>query len=354
MKKVLIIILIVFIVLIIGARIYLPYLIRDQINDQIAAIEGYSGQVERVSLEILKGGIVLRNFNLYEEASHDPSIPFVSLRHNEINLDWSSLIRKGIVTLEIYMDSLEVNFVLRDEEKVVEEVDRENLADQLSALIPFHINVLRIENSFISYVDPTTDPKVDIYLADFFLEATNLRNIEKENDTLPATVHVEGITMGKGFMIANARLNAMKEIPDFEFDFKLENFDIDQLNDFTDAYAGFTVNEGQLNIYAEAAAFEGAITGYVKPLIEDMEVAPTEDDDASLLQEAYEAVLDVVARILQNPDTENIGTRVEFEGRIDEPEVAVMDAVWILLRNAFLESISKGIEGVVDIEDLMN
>lgn len=340
---------IVIIIVLIGIRLYLPRLVKNQINNQISAIEGYYGGVNRVSMQLFRGSVQMHDFVLFEEYSTDPDIPFIHARFTDLNIHWASLF-KGHLVAEIYLDSLLVNFTLTEEEVDAEE-ERFDLFRTLEGLTPISINIFRITNSEISYIDPTSDPEVNIFLSDLFFEARNLRNIVNKQDTLPSTVRLETRIMETGILVSNAGLNLMKQVPDFEFDFELENVDLTQFNDFTDAYADFTIDVGILNLYSEAAARDGAVTGYVKPLIEILEITPPEKDQ-SLLQDIYEGVLDLFARLLKNPETENIGTRVEFEGRLDDPDVEVWSAIWTLLRNAFLESISKGIEGVVDIEDL--
>jgi hypothetical protein len=348
-RKKLFIFLGIILVIIIAFRIYLPTLVKDQINKNLNAVEGYSGGVDRVSMQIFRGAVQLHDLAIFEEKSTDPSIPLIDLHHLDFNIHWGALFR-GRVVSEIYMDSLKVNFTKREKAEP-EEADRMDYVSTLTQMNPIKINIIRIENSEINYIDPTTQPQVNVNMSDFFLEINNLRNVVNKKDTLPSSLNLQSKVLNSGDLHLFGHMNIMREVPDFDMTMELENVNLTRFNKFTEAYAEFTFNEGELGLYTEIAALDGAVNGYVKPVLDNIEIAPAEKDE-DFLTKAYEGILDVVAQIFSNPDTDFLGTRVDFEGRIDDPEVEVWDAILTFLRNAFFESISKGFEDVVDFEDL--
>lgn len=348
MKKRYIIIGIILLV-IVAIRLLLPTLVRNQINKQLDSVEGYFGSVERVSMQVIRGAIQLHELTVLETASADPASPFLHLKYSDYHIQWGALF-KGRLVAEILLDSLTVNFTVSKEKEPMQE-PRLNLAAKLQEIMPFRINLFRITNSRFSFVDPTTEPTVRVFLTDFYLLAENLANMTQPDDTLPAALRIESRVMESGFATLSARLNIMKQIPDFEFDIELEDVDLTQFNEFTSQYANLQIDDGLMNLYAEAAALDGYLEGYVKPVIENLNIE-TQAPNNQVLQDVYEGLADAVAGLLENPQTDNIGTRVPFEGRIDDPEVEVWDATWILIRNAFFESVTKGVEEVIEYEEL--
>lgn len=103
--KTTLIILGVIIVILVGFRIYLPTLVKDQINKNINEVEGISGNVDNVSLSLLRGNIYLSDIVIFSEGYPDPSIPFVKLSQADLSVNWSSLFNRRLVA-EIYLDSL--------------------------------------------------------------------------------------------------------------------------------------------------------------------------------------------------------------------------------------------------------
>jgi hypothetical protein len=344
--KTTLIILGVIIVILVGFRIYLPVLVKDQINKNINEAEGISGKVDNVSLSLLRGNIHLSDIDIYNEEYPDPSTPIVRLAQSNISVSWTSLFNRRIVA-EIHLDSLLVNYVILEEPVEEEEVD---IVQELRELMSFEIDII-ITNSTINFADITADPNIEFSLTDVTLEARYLTNDEIKEDSLPSRIVLSATATNSGSIESDIKINYMKDIPDFDIEMEIENVDMTEFNELTLAYGGFEVAEGFLNVYIEAAANDGLLVGYIKPVVEDIEITPSEDD-AGLFQRMYEAVLDFAASILESPDEEHVATIVEFEGRIDDPEVGVWPAFWNLLRNGFVEGFSKGLEQAIDFEDL--
>jgi hypothetical protein len=178
----------------------------------------------------------------------------------------------------------------REDEIPEEEVNPIHLDALLEELITFRINLFKITNSTIGYRDITTSPVVDIYLSDFFLEATSIQNIESVNDTLPSTLHMETRALNSGSTTLDESLNFIDEILDFEYILEIEDVDLIHFEPFFEAYANFNLTEGLLNVYSESAALEGYLIGYVKPMIENLEITPTEDDASNVYKSIMEAI----------------------------------------------------------------
>jgi hypothetical protein len=345
--RITLIILGVFAVLILAFRIYLPFLIRDQLNSNINEMEGLSGNVENVSLSLLRGNIYLSGISIYNDDYPDPSVPFVSVASNDISVDWGALFNRRLVA-RVNLDSMVINYVIHKEVEEPEEID---IVKVLQDLMDFRVDI-NITNSTMNFADVTSDPHIEFSLSDITLEARYLTNQVHTDDTLPASVNLAASAMGTGKIDAKIRMDYMKEVPDFDFEMELEEIDIAAFNDLLEAYAGFEAHQGLIYVYSEAAAHNGEIKGYVKPVVDEIEILPV-DDEANIFRKFYESVLDVIASVLESPDDEeHISTRVEFEGKIDDPEVDLWQAVWNLLRNAFVEGFSKGLDQVINFEEL--
>jgi hypothetical protein len=344
--KITIIILGIVAAILIALRVYLPFYIKDQINENINEMEGFAGGVENVSLSLLRGNIYLSGIAIYNEDYPDPSIPFVRVARNEIFVDWGSLFNRRLVA-EIHVDSLLVNYVIYEDVVEEEEVD---IVGLLTDLMDFQIDMF-ITNGTINFADIMNDPHVEFSLTDISLQARYLTNEVMANDTLPSTIQISATAMTTGSIESTVRVNYMKDVPDFDFELELENLNITEFNEIARAYGGFEFENGLLYVYTEAAANDGLLVGYIKPIVDEIEIVP-EDDDPGIFERFYTSVMDFAASILESPDEELLATQVEFEGRIDDPEVDTWAAIWNLLRNGFIEGFSKGIEQAIDFEML--
>lgn len=329
-------------------RMSLPFIAKHYINKQLDEIEGYHASIDGVSMLLIAGSFGINGLTIYEEMSEEPEVPMIHLPQMDFSIDWKALF-KGHIVSEIHLDSPEINFtVLKDD---TDEESRVKFAEALQEMSPIDINHLTIHKATIAYRDPTVEPAVEVFLDDFNLEATNLSNVENEEEALPGYVEINSKAMGDGQLNFNMKVNILKEYPDFDMNLEIENFDLVRFNDFFEAYASLELKDGRLNMYSEMAAENGEIAGYVKPIIEDFEVEKNAEDQ-NLPEKIYSALADLVGGILENPKKEKIASRVEVSGHMEDMETDTWQAVFNLLRNAFIEAYEKELENAINFQSV--
>jgi hypothetical protein len=339
------IVLISIIVLLVVIRLILPHVAKNYINKELENIEGYHGSIDDLSMSLYRGAFNIGELVIYEEASEDPETPFIRLPSLDFSIDWKALVN-GKVASDIHMDSLQVNLtVLKEEEK--EKEPRQNFAEQLQEMNPIEINELKITNASIAYLDPTVEPQVNVHFDNFNLYGENLSNVEHEEEVLPGYIEINSNAMGKGTMYMEMHVNILKEIPDLDLNLAFEDIDLVQFNNFMEAYADLELKSGSLSVFTESVVNNGEITGYVKPIIEDFDVDQG-GEDKNLPERVYEAVVDFFGNILENPKEERIASRVELSGQVENIENNPWQAVFNLLRNAFIEAYSKELENAIN------
>ena len=69
-----------------------------------------------------------------------------------------------------------------------------------------------------------------------------------------------------------------------------------------------------------------------------------QDRDKNVLRKAYEGVVGGISRVLQNRPRDEVATRVEISGRLDNPNASFIDTIVGLVQNAFFKAILPGFE----------
>jgi hypothetical protein len=93
---------------------------------------------------------------------------------------------------------------------------------------------------------------------------------------LPSAIHADANMYG-GRLDVNMQLDPLAEEPAFDLNAELKNTELVQLNDFFKAYGKFDVNKGEFGLYVEIATRDGDFKGYVKPVINDLDIVGHED-----------------------------------------------------------------------------
>jgi hypothetical protein len=143
----------------------------------------------------------------------------------------------------------------------------------------------------------------------------------------------------------DVRLAPFSRTPDFALDFVAEGLELRQLNGFAKSESMFDFSGGRLSVYSEANARDGRFDGYVKPLLSNVNVAGSEDEDDPLLVKAAEGLADAVLEVFENQPKDRVATKIPFSGEFEDPKVGVWTALLSVVQNAYIEALRPELEG---------
>jgi hypothetical protein len=226
--------------------------------------------------------------------------------------------------------------------------DSSDFRQVLEDFMPLEINRLEFRNGRLQYVDNTSKPKVNISMTDVNVVALNLRNSYDSAAVLPAKVNAHA-TVYDGRLDLKMKLNPLAEEPTFDMNAEWKNTNLVKLNEFFQAYAKIDVNKGTFGLYTEIAAKEGSFTGYVKPLLEDVDVLGKEDRDDNILRKVWEGISGTVTEVFENQSKETFATKIPFEGRMDDPKANIFFAIAQVLENAFINALQPSIDQQINL-----
>jgi Domain of Unknown Function (DUF748) len=204
------------------------------------------------------------------------------------------------------------------------------------------IDELRLTRSSVGFVNKAATPAYHVFLADTDGTVTNFSNQQTEGT---AVAKLKGAFMGSGTATAEATFRADKAGPSFDIGVRIEEVDVTKLNDLFRAYGRFDTASGRFFLYSELDAKDGAVTGYVKPLFKDLKIYDKQKDQSKpAAEKIYERLVSGVAKILKNRTRDEVATKAEVVGRIDNPKVGTVAALIRLVQNAFFKAILPGFD----------
>ncbi len=350
-RKVIYIVLGSLIVLLIAVRIALPYVLLRYVNIEFQTIPGYTGHVNDLDVHLIRGAYTLKVIRLDRSGGKVP-VPFFSAEVIDLSVEWSALFHGRIVG-KITVEHPVLNFAKGPTRETSQtEIPTKPWTQVVSNLMPLKLNRFEIVTGEIHYRDFYSNPKVDIFATEIHIVAENLSNAKHQKEELPSTVDAtcDGIYGGHAWL--HMKLNALAGNPTFEVKSELTKMDITKLNDFLTAYGKFTVRQGTIGIYTEAAAKQNKIVGYTKPIIKDLRVVDWKEDKTKPLKLAWEALIGAVNWVVKNKGKDQLATRVEFSGDLKDPNVDIWYIIGQVLRNGFIQALYPALENSVNIGDV--
>lgn len=342
---------IVILILLIAFRLYLPTLVKNYVNKVLADIPGYYGHVEDIDIALLRGAYVINGMYL-NKGTATSQVPFLDFPTSDISIEWKSLF-KGKIVSEIIMSGPKVIYVFEDQKSKAAEGDA-NVKDwtkALTDLVPIDINHFEVHNGKLAFVQLQANPDIDLAVNKLEVYADNLRNVNDQKKVLPSPVHATGISFGNGNVKLDGNLNLIKQIPDMDLAFSLENSDAKALNDLTNYYAGLDFDRGTFSLYSEIAIADGHLKGYIKPLIKDSKLIGKGD---SFLEVLWEGFVGFFKFVLANQGTDTLATRIPLEGDINDVKAGVWPTVIHIFENAWINAFTGEVDNDINYQDALN
>jgi len=336
------------IVLVVGVRIALPYVVLNYANKSLASLDGYFGHVKDIDLAIIRGAYQIDSIyiNKVDSVTREET-PFLAASTIDLSIEWRSLLRGSLVG-QIVVEEPMVRFTREAVEPGEVQKDSSDFRQVLQDFMPLEINRLEFRNGRLQYMDPTSTPKVNVSMTDVDVVALNLKNSYDSAAVLPATINAQA-TVYDGRLDMQMKLNPLAEVPTFDLNAEWRNTNLVKLNDFFQAYAGIDVNQGSFGLYTEVAAKEGSFAGYVKPLLEDIDVVGREDRKDNVLRKAWESISGTVAEVFENQSEETFATKIPIEGRVENPKANLFFAIVQILENAFIQALQPSIDQQINL-----
>jgi hypothetical protein len=345
-RKIGLIVLIGFIVLLIIVRIFLPYIVLKYVNKTLNELKEYQGHVEDIDIALIRGAYIIKDIRLDKKDSLTnkvDSIPFFISPKIDLSVQWAAIF-KGSIVGELYVDDPVLNFVKGKHKNEDVKTDTSDFRDVIKKLMPLTVNHFEITNGQIHYIDKYSSPPVDVAIKNLLVKADNLSNVNDSARLLPARLTADG-DVYKGKFNLDVKFNALEKQPTFDLNAGLKNIDMVSLNDFFKAYANFRVETGNLGLYTEFAAKEGKFKGYVKPIIKDFKTKKEGD----LGEIVWENIVQGISKLLENWKKEQVATKVPIEGKFENPQAGLWTAINYVLRNAFVYALKPSIDNDINI-----
>ena len=344
-------IVIVIVVVLIVFRLLLPSIVLHYANRSLSSIPGYYGHIQDIDISLYRGAYQIDSIYLdKKDSSSGKQTDFFKAKQIDLSIEWKALF-KGSLVGELVFNSPQLIFTKNKTEIGDVKKDTAGFRKILNDLMPLRINRFEVNNGSIHYVDATAKPNVDVALAQTYILAQNLTNVSDSKTALPSTVTARAMAYD-GTVSFNMKLNALAEKATFDLNAEVENTNLVLLNDFLKAYANVDVNKGIFGLYTEFAALDGKYKGYVKPVIKDLDVLGPEDRTDNFFHRIWEGLIGGVGSVLKNRKEDQVATRVPIEGNFSGAETDITEAIWELLRNAFIQALIPSIDYQINLRSV--
>jgi Domain of Unknown Function (DUF748) len=326
------------IILLIGVRVSLPYVVKHYVNHQLQKSSTYSGRVGGIDISLWRGAYEIRNIDIFKRTGKVAE-PFFSAPYMDLSVQWAALFHHRIVA-QIYMQQPKLNFVNGPTSEQRQTGEGTSWNQMLQSLTPFKLNELDIYDGEIHYKDDYSNPKVDMYFSRLGASATNLSNIQHQQLPLPAGIRANGKAIGNGDFAFQLQFNPVAPAPEYQLQASLTNVNLPALNSFLRAYGKFDVARGNFAMFTSVAATNSAYQGYIKVFFTDLDVFEWKKErEKSAMKFFWDAIVGTVSTVFRNLPENQLATKIPISGVYTNSSVDLTSTLGSLLRNAFVRAL---------------
>jgi len=335
---------------VLAARAVLPLALEAYVDRELASMGEYSGAVEDVDVSLIRGAYVLENVTIVKPSAGADQ-PFVDMPRMDLALQWPALLRARLAG-EIVMHSPIINLIQGESDRDTQLGTGVNWPEEVRDLFPFTFNRVDVIDALVTFRAPGIEAEESLTLRNGRLLLRNLTNVQREEQQAFADLELEGAVMGNAPLALTGRFDPNAAVPTFDLNLALEGAQLPDVNPWLSEFLNVDAEAGAFSMYTELAAADGRFEGYIKPVMENPQIFSLQEPSSGPFQKAWEALVGIAAAIFANRETDQVATQIPFAGELERPEAGLLAAMVNLLRNAFVASFSRSIEGTVSLENL--
>ncbi|MDB5242967.1 MAG: hypothetical protein JWP57_3592 [Spirosoma sp.] len=339
------------VVLLVIARLLLPYFVLRYVNRTLADMSGYTGHVEDIDIQLIRGAYQIDDLRI-RKVKGNIKKPFLYIPKTDLSVEWKSLF-KGKLVSEVETYQPELNFAFSDDKTSSQTGTEVDWTEYLKKLLPININRFSVINGKVNLTSLVTQPRADLSLQRFNAEIRNIRNVEDQAKKLPSPVVASGDVPGYGGrMDFSANMNLLKELPDFDYNLRFTDVQLVKLNPLAREYANIDFERGTMSVYSEMAMLNGKLNGYLKPLTKEMKIFKINEHEGRSVGKFFtELLAQVGTAVLKNQKKDQVATRIPLSGTVENVETAFWPTLFGVLRNAYIEAFRGEFDNNITLQD---
>lgn len=338
------------VLLLVILRAALPSIVKDEVNKRLQALEAYDGHVVDVDLALWRGAYRVDGIEIVKTGSRQPT-PFFSADHIDFSVEWRSLLRGSLVAESVF-DRPVLNLVRAKNEQQSQTGKEVNWADELERAFPFRFNTVKIIDGTVTFRAPgisTRDALRATHVNGAILNMTNV--VESGRETF-ATFEANATVLQTGTAKLYGSANPLAAEPTFDLNLTVTDVRLPEVNPWLREYIKADAEDGEFELYTELAAADGRFKGYAKPIMRDVDIYSSEEEEDNPLRRLWEGLVDFAAEIVEDEGSDQIAARIPFSGTIKDPEAGLLETVVSVLHNAFVSAFARSLEGSISIRSV--
>lgn len=338
------------VILLIAARVALPFIIKDIANDRLMALENYDGHVLDVDLALWRGAYRVQGIQIVKTGADQPA-PFFDGDEIELSIEWKSLWRGSLVA-ECVMTRPRINLVRAENERRSQTGKGQDWRDLLESSFPFRFNTVKMVDGIVTFRAPGIRAEDALEASRINGVISNITNVVESDRETYTFFQGQAVVLETGSARLNGTIDPFARRPEFDLNLTVKNVRLTEVNPWLRQYIRADAEAGEFELYTELAAKNGRFTGYAKPIMRNVNIYSSKEEEDNPLRRLWEGIVDFAAEIVEDDGSDQVAARIPFSGTVENPDAAILETIVSVLHNAFVSAFARSLEDSISLRDV--
>jgi hypothetical protein len=333
-------------------RAALPYVLLSYLQHRLASVPNYQITLKDLSLRLYREEIIFSDLSVHPLKPSTASTMLI-VKNFSLKISWQSLLHKTLI-VKTSIDHPVLTIFLPPKEASSETPPPDLIKEWktiITAIFPLPFKNVFVSNGELHFVQLNSQPSSDWVIKNIELHLSNDQALASRAAPLPSVVIARANTMDGAPIHLNIYFNPLSALPTFKINAAVTGMQLKPLNPLLHYYTKVEVNAGTFDFFLEAAAKEGKVMGYVKPLVKNLKIK-SPNKEAPLSEKIYTQVAKIATAILKNSQTKRVAAKIKIQGNINQPGTHLWPIIASLLKNAFIQALLPQLDHSINLQSI--
>jgi hypothetical protein len=335
-------IVLIIILALVGMRLALPYVLKWQFEQRMAASGTYRGTVGDIDLNLWRGAYEVEELRV-EKAGGNIEDPFFTVQKLDFSVDWSSLL-DGAFVAEATLHQPVLNYVKGPDTPSSQTEPPQDWKQQMQDMFPIRFDRIEVRDGTVTYKRSQEGGPTDMRLTELNGVVRNITNKDALSGKLPASLDASATALDTGRMRLHVNLDPFAKVPTFDLDAKFANVELAKMGGVLRPAANLDVEGGVFDASVDIRAADGKFKGTVRPFFENVTVVKwREEGTGSGVFDQLLSRFEKRANELLLGGEGSYSAKIPVSGTFEEGE-GVVETMTETLRAALIKGLMSGLQ----------
>jgi hypothetical protein len=300
--------------------------------------DGFRGAFSRVHVTILPPALRIDRLKIIESPKGKWEDPIYYIESARASILWREILR-GHLVADLVLDR--PKFLVKSHEEEHSGKKAASISQQLEAMFPLRVDRLEVNHGELLLARGTGDKAAQMWIHDADLVAENMATRKALMEGEYAKLRGSAWIQRTGKLTLAFNMDPFAKHLTFNGKAALRDLQLRELYAFTKDRTDLRATQGTIDLFADLRSRDGELSGGVKPVLKNVEVASAKKDLGDRIKAG---LADAAVHLASNQEhgERRAATVIPIKGKVSDVHTQMLPTILGVIRNAFVEGLTGG------------